>query len=159
MPNQQHPAVPLARVHELVDSTLFTTDWMTVDRGRSEMFDLSIGATPEETDLSISEANPLGADLINGCWLLGWLVTVHFNHSPIREPGLWGLQYGFDKVRFLAPVRIGTRIRWTSVLEEVREHPAGRVLVTRNTVELEGNDKPAAVINHLALYSTQAVPA
>ncbi len=161
MPAHGRPAapaqtVPLAQAHEWVGRTLFTTDWMVVDREKGALYDRAVGATPDEADLTISQANPLGADLINGCWLLGWLVTVHFNHSPVREPGLWGVQYGFDKVRFAAPVSLGDRIRWSCVLDEVREHPIGRLLVTTNTVELEGATKPAAVMRHLALLSTRS---
>jgi acyl dehydratase len=152
----QRPAVPLARAHELLGQTLFVTDWMTVERDRCALFDRSIGATPDEADLAVAAANPLGADLINGCWLLGWLVTVQFNHLPIRESGMWGLQYGFDRVRFAAAVMIGSRIRCSSVLLEVRPHAMGRVLVTRNTVEVAAAGKPAAVIDHLALLSTRA---
>jgi len=149
------PGIPLAQAHQYVGKTLFRTDWLPVPRPQLEHFDRSIGATPEETDLSISSANPLGGDLINGVWLLARAVTVFFDHTPIREPGLWGFNYGYDKVRFLTPVMIGGPVRYTAVLEEVREHPLGRILVTTNTVEVEGSPKPAAVFTSLALVSTR----
>lgn len=149
------PGIPLAQAHLYVGKALFRTDWLPVPRGHLEQFDRSIGATPEETDLSISAANPLGGDLINGIWLLARAVTVFFDHSPIREPGMWAFNYGYEKVRFLSPVLIGKRVRYTAVLDEVREHPLGRLLVTTNTVEVEGSDKPAAVFTSMALASTR----
>jgi len=148
------PTVPLSRAHDLVGQQLFRTDWLPVSRPQLEAFDRSIGALPGESDLSISQANPLGGDLINGIWLLARAITVFFDHIPIREPGLWGLNYGYEKVRFLSPVFIGGRVRYTTVLDEVREHPQGRLLVTTNTVEVEGSAKPAAVFTSMALCST-----
>lgn len=149
------PGIPLSQAHQYVGKALFRTDWLPVPRGHLEHFDRSIGATPDETDLSISAANPLGGDLINGVWLLARAVTVFFDHSPIREPGMWGFNYGYEKVRFLSPVLIGKHVRYTAVLDEVREHPLGRLLVTTNTVEVEGSGKPAAVFTSIALVSTE----
>ena len=153
------PAVPLARAHELVGQQLFRTDWLPVGREQLEAFDFAIGAVPGQSDLSISQANPLGGDLINGIWLLARAVTVFFDHGPIREPGLWGFNYGYEKVRFLSPVFIGGRVRYSAVLDDVRDHPQGRLIVTTNTVEFEGASKPAAVFTSLALCSTNRRPA
>ncbi len=150
------PSVPLARAHEYVGMETYVTDWLPVAQDRMDMFERSIGATPGETDLSISQANPLGSDLINGVWLLARAVTVAFDYMPIREPGMWGFNYGYEKVRFLKPVLTGSRIRYRSLLEQVREHPIGRILVTRLTVELEGETEPAAIITSMALCSTRA---
>lgn len=149
------PLVPLARAHEYVGREVFVTDWIPVPRERMEQFEQSIGATPGESDLAISQANPLGPDLINGVWLLARAITIGFDHMPIREPGMWGFNYGYEKVRFLRPVMVGSRIRYRSLLEQVREHDIGRILVTRLTVELAGADGPAAVITSMALCSTR----
>lgn len=151
------PVIPLARAHEYLGKETFVTGWLPVPKDRMDMFERSIGATAGEADLSISQANPLGADLINGVWLLGRAITVGFDHMPVREPGMWGFNYGYEKIRFLKPVMTGSRIRYRSVLEQVREHEIGRILVTRLTVELEGDEEPAAVITSMALLSTHAV--
>jgi acyl dehydratase len=148
------PTLPLARAHEYVGRSLFTTDWLPVPRGDMEMFERSIKATAGETDLSISQANPLGGDLINGVWLLARAITISFDHMPIREPGMWGFNYGYEKVRFLTPVMVGSIIRYGSVLDQVREHSVGRIVVTTVTVELQGIERPAAVFTSLALLST-----
>jgi acyl dehydratase len=148
--------IPLARAHEYVGLETFVTDWIPVPKDRMDMFEQSIGAVPGETDLSISQANPLGPNLINGVWLIARGITIGFDYMPIREPGMWGFNYGYEKVRFLTPVMVGSRIRYRSILKEVREHPIGRILVSCLTVELEGSDKAAAVITGLALCSTRS---
>lgn len=150
------PTIPLVRAHEYLGKETFVTDWLPVAKDRMDMFEQSIGAMPGESDLSISQANPLGSGLINGVWLLARAITVAFDYMPIREPGMWGFNYGYEKVRFLKPVLTGSRIRYRSLLEQVREHPIGRILVTRLTVELEGETEPAAIITSMALCSTRA---
>lgn len=147
--------VPMSRAHELIGQQLFQTDWLPVERKQLEAFDFSIGAVPGAADLAISQANPLGSDLINGIWLLARAVTVFFDHGPIREPGMWGFNYGYEKVRFLSPVLIGSQVRYSAVLDEVRDHPQGRITVTTITVEVQGSGKPAAVFTSLALLSTR----
>lgn len=98
--------IPLARAHEYVGLETFVTDWISVPKDRMDMFEQSIGATPGETDLSISQANPLGPNLINGVWLIARAITIGFDYMPIREPGMWGFNYGYEKVRFLTPVMV-----------------------------------------------------
>ena len=64
------------------------------------------------------------------------------------------LNYGLDKVRFLAPVRAGARVRNRIVLLEVEAKPGGRVLLTlQNTIEIDGEAKPALIAESLALLT------
>jgi len=65
------------------------------------------------------------------------------------------LNYGLDKVRFLAPVKSGARIRDRVVLLAVEPHGKGRVLLKiRNTIEIEGGSKPALIADALSLLVT-----
>jgi acyl dehydratase len=59
--------------------------------------------------------------------------------------------YGLDKVRFLAPVKAGARVRLRVALIDVERKSGGVVLKTNNTLEIEGSDKPALVAESLAL--------
>ena len=69
--------------------------------------------------------------------------------------GSQAINYGSDKVRFLQPVKVGSRIRAHAVLKSVDERAPGQVLVkTRFTVEIEGEDKPAMVAEILSLFVT-----
>ncbi|MCW2777175.1 MAG: MaoC-like dehydratase, partial [Frankiales bacterium] len=67
--------------------------------------------------------------------------------DPARLDGIvMGVNYGFDKVRFVNPVKVGSRIRASSVLKEVDQKDANTLQVTRTfTVEIEGETKPALV--------------
>jgi acyl dehydratase len=65
------------------------------------------------------------------------------------------INYGLNKVRFIAPVKVGSRIRNRAVLKNVEDKGGGRVLVTtENTVEIEGEAKPAMVAESLAMFFT-----
>jgi acyl dehydratase len=61
------------------------------------------------------------------------------------------LNYGYDRIRFLAPVRAGARIRTRVTLEAAEPKSGGLLLTTRNTVEIEGEAKPALVADALSL--------
>ncbi len=62
------------------------------------------------------------------------------------------VNYGFDRVRFLAPVRSGSRVRARFVLDSVEEKAPGQILMRhRVTVEIEGEDKPALTADWLGL--------
>jgi acyl dehydratase len=84
------------------------------------------------------------------------LASVHFNHNPIRSPGMWGLNLGSDKVRFITPVFVGNRIRYRCTLEAALPHAHGVVLITTNTAEVEGSERPAMVAVMRTLSSTAA---
>lgn len=64
---------------------------------------------------------------------------------PRYEGAKMGVNYGLNKVRFPAPVMVGTRIRTRSRQLEVSEVPGGIQVVTQVTIEAEGSDKPACV--------------
>ena len=61
--------------------------------------------------------------------------------------------YGLDKVRFLAPVKAGDRVRLRVTLVNVEQKGGGVVLKTSNTLEIEGSDKPALIAELLALIT------
>jgi len=62
------------------------------------------------------------------------------------------LNYGFDRIRFLAPVRAGKRVRGRFVLDSVEEKAPGQILLRHTvTVEIEGEDKPALTAAWLGL--------
>ena len=71
---------------------------------------------------------------------------------PVIEGATMGINYGFDKVRFLAPVPTGSRVRAHHVLAGLESKGGGRYLTTTSvTVEIEGSDKPALVADWLGM--------
>ena len=69
----------------------------------------------------------------------------------IPEGAAAAFNYGLDKVRFLAPVKAGARVRLRVALMDVEEKGGGLVMKTNNTLEIEGSDKPALIAESLAL--------
>ena len=71
--------------------------------------------------------------------------------GAIPKDAAAGLNYGIDKVRFLAPVPAGARVRLRVVLVGVEPKEGGQAIMrTRNTLEVEGSDKPALIAETLA---------
>jgi acyl dehydratase len=72
---------------------------------------------------------------------------------PVIEGTTMGVNYGFDRLRFISPVRAGSRVRGRFVLAEARLRKPNDELQSRTnvTVEIEGEDKPALVADWIAL--------
>lgn len=146
-------AIPLSEAASKVGQTLFTSPWTTVDQDHLQQFAWSTYLDPEHTDLTVSRNNPLGSDLVDGFLLLSLLTSLHFNNSPFNAEGLYGLNYGLDRVRFTSPVFVGENIRCVCVVESVEAKGNGRFLIkTANTLEVEGREKPAMVAEWISLF-------
>lgn len=76
----------------------------------------------------------------------------------VTNAGL-GLNYGFDRVRFLQPVPVGGRVRMRARVTEVTESDAGFRIALEQTFELQGSDRPACVADAVVLYRGSAAPA
>ncbi|MDA3145969.1 hypothetical protein JSO19_01075 [Leucobacter sp. UCMA 4100] len=145
----------LATIAQHVGETFFTSPWMTIDEQHLAQFAYSTYLDPDHADLTASKNNPLGSTLVDGFLLTSMLTMFHFNNSPVREPGIYGFNYGMDRVRFTHPVFVGEELRCVATLEKVDERPDGRVLVTTNNViELKHTDKPAMVATWVTLFAT-----
>jgi acyl dehydratase len=104
-----------------------------------------------------AERSPWGVTIAHGFLTLSLLVPLAASipKRPEQEDGiLMGVNYGFEKVRFLNPVKVGARIRCSSVLASVVQKSSNTLQVVRTmTVEIEGESKPALVAD----WITQAV--
>lgn len=129
----------------------FLSDWLELDREHLEQFAWSTYLDPEHVDLSVSKNNPLGADLVDGFWQVSMLLYFNFKYGKRSSPEEYGFNYGLNKVRFIAPLMLGQRIRVRSVVLELADHPSGKLVTTRNTMEIEFEDKPAMVADLILL--------
>jgi acyl dehydratase len=88
--------------------------------------------------------SPFGGTIAHGFLTLSLLSTMNFNCLPrIREQTM-GINYGFDTVRFVAPVKAGARIRGHFILAEARFRGAGMLMTTYDvSIEIENERKPA----------------
>lgn len=130
-----------------VGQPLGVSDWKTIDQGRIQAFaDVTEDHQWIHVDVDRARTDgPYGATIAHGFLTLS-LIPVLCQQNYRVENRKMGLNYGLDKVRFLAPVVEGSRIRVRSELLEVTKVTDDVVNLTiRNTVELDGSDKPAAV--------------
>jgi acyl dehydratase len=95
---------------------------------------------------------PFGGTIAHGFLLLSLLSAMTFETLPPLEKGKIGVNHGFEQIRFLAPVKTGSRIRARFLLADVKARPSGWVQVTHDvTIEIEGAKKPALTARWLTL--------
>jgi acyl dehydratase len=134
-----------------IGETEGTGDWFTVDQERINAFaDVTEDHQFIHVDPKLAaEMSPWGVPIAHGFLTLSLLT--HLSGS-IPQPAerldglVMGINYGFEKVRFVTPVKVGSRIRASSVLASVDLKDPNTVQSVRTlTVEIEGEDKPALV--------------
>jgi acyl dehydratase len=126
---------------------LGVSDWKEIDQKRVEAFaDVTEDHQWIHVDVERAAAeSPYGGTIAHGFLTLS-LIPVLCQQNYRVENRKMGINYGLNKVRFLAPVAVGSRVRVRSDLLDVTKVADDIVNLTiRNTVELDGSDKPAAV--------------
>jgi acyl dehydratase len=127
------------------------SDWHTVTQ---EQVNLFADATGDHQWIHVDEERaargPFGGTIAHGYLTLSLI--------PVLVSGIYrvdnltmGINYGSNKVRFPATVRVGSRIRAGSELVDVQEAKLGKQFVVRTTVEIEGSEKPACVAETVVL--------
>jgi acyl dehydratase len=126
---------------------------LTVDQARIDVF---ADATEDHqfihVDPQAAAAAGLGGTIAHGFLSLSLLSRMAAEGMLIPEGVKMALNYGFDRVRFLAPVKSGKRVRGRFTLDSVEEKAPGQLLMRHLvTVEIEGEDKPALAAIWLGL--------
>lgn len=127
-----------------------TSDWLTVDQAMIDAFaDVTDDHQFIHTDPVRAAATPFGGTIAHGFLLLSLLPRLADRVEPPPKMTM-GVNYGFERIRFVSPVRSGSRIRGVTTLESLEEKSAGQFLSTfAVTVEIEGQDKPALIATWL----------
>ena len=137
----------IEQLRDLVGEEIGPSDWRTVSQEQINAFaDLSGDHQWIHTDIERAEReSPFGTTVAHGNLTLSMVDS--FRPELIEQKGIAiGVNYGFDRVRFPAPVPAGSRIRARAQVQSVEELGDGWWhVVTRLTIEVEGNDKPACV--------------
>ena len=128
-----------------------TSDWVVVDQERIDSFaEATLDHQWIHVDVERAAAGPFGTTIAHGFLTLSLLPHFASQVFALATPGA-RLNYGLEKVRFPAPVPVGSRLRSHVRFGEVRDLAAGKQLVVEHTVEIEGQDKPACVAAHVVL--------
>ncbi len=129
-----------------IGETIGTSDWFTMDQGRINNFaDSTEDHQFIHVDPEAAKATPFGGTIAHGFLTLSMLAVMM--NSAVEKPVVkMSVNYGFDKVRFLSPVKSGKRIRAHFKLRELAEKRPGQWQQTLEaTIEIDGEDKPALI--------------
>jgi acyl dehydratase len=144
----------LADLDKHVGSELGVSDWVTVDQPRIDMFAACTGDN-QWIHVDVERArreSPYRGPVAHGYLTLSMVAPLSMQIGVIPRDAAAGLNYGLDKVRFLAPVPAGGRVRLRVVLLGIEPKAGGQlVMKTQNTLEIEGSEKPALIAEALAL--------
>jgi acyl dehydratase len=147
------PIVSLDEIRARLGQEIGVSSWLTVDQARIDAF---ADATEDRQFIHIDPAaaaqTPFGGTIAHGFLSLSLLSRMGAEAMLIPDGVKMAVNYGLDRVRFLAPVRSGKRVRGRFVLDSVEEKAPGQVLMRHTvTVEIEGEDKPALTAAWLGL--------
>ena len=134
-----------------VGEDLGASDWLTIEQGRVDAFAEATGDRQWiHVDVPRATAGPFGGTIAHGYLTLSLIPMLGAQVFSLETPGA-KLNYGVNKVRFPSPVRVGSRVRAHVTMGEVTDLPAGKQMLLRYTIEIEGADKPACVAETVVL--------
>jgi acyl dehydratase len=150
------PIASLDEIRAQVGKEIGVSSWLTVDQARIDAF---AGATEDRqfihTDPAAAARTPFGGTVAHGFLTLSLLSRMGAEAMLIPDGMKMAVNYGLDRVRFIAPVRSGKRVRGRFILDSVEEKAPGQVLMRHSvTVEIEGEEKPALTAGWLGLIYT-----
>lgn len=153
MEGPQLPALSLADYQARIGAKLGQSDWLIVDQGMIDRFaDLTGDHQFIHLDPVRAAATPLGGTVAHGFLTLSLLGALGMQMVPPLAGAAMIINYGFDKLRFITPVRSGRRIRGhLSLLGVEAKGPGQNLMRYAVTVEVEGADKPALAAEWLVM--------
>src|SRR5205085_3347838 len=150
------PVGALDQIRSRVGQEVGVSSWIVVDQARIDAF---AEATEDRQFIHVDPASaaqtPFGGTIAHGFLSLSLLSRMGAEAMLIPEGAKMAVNYGLDRVRFLAPVRSGSRLRGRFVLDSVEEKAPGQWLMRHTViVEIEGEAKPALTAVWLGLMFT-----
>jgi acyl dehydratase len=150
------PTASLDEIRSRIGGEVGVSGWLLVSQSRIDAF---ADATEDRQFIHVDPAaaaqTPFGGTVAHGFLTLSLLSCMAAEAMLVPEGLKMAVNYGLDRVRFLAPVRSGKRVRGRFVLDSVEEKAPGQWLMRHNvTVEIEGEDKPALTAVWLGMIFT-----
>jgi acyl dehydratase len=146
--------VSLEAYRQMVGREVGVSSWHQVDQGRINAFadviedHQFIHVDPERAKRETS----FGATVAHGFLTMSLLSIMSYEVMPVIEGTTMGVNYGFDKLRFISPVRAGSRVRGRFTLTEAKLRKPNELLSRTNVaIEIEGEEKPALVADWIGL--------
>ena len=152
--NAARPKTSLAEIEASVGKEVGVSRWIVIDQARIDAFgklteDLYfIHMDPERA----KKETPFGGAIAHGFLTLSMLSAMAYDALPEVAGRTMGMNYGFDKIRFLSPVPAGSRVRGHFVISAVEKKSPQQVVVRYAvSVEIEGKPKPALAAEWLTV--------
>lgn len=140
-------------LRQLIGKDLEPSPWVVLDQDRINGFaDITEDHQFIHIDPAKAKATPFGGTIAHGLLTLSMLPSLIEKTLPALEGMKASINYGYNKVRFLAPVRSGKRVRAKFVITDFTESAEGRYqVITTITVEIEDEDKPALIAEWISM--------
>jgi acyl dehydratase len=147
------PPVSLETYQGMVGKEIGVSAWHLIDQQRIDTYaDVIEDHQFIHVDPERAKETVFGTTIAHGFLTMSLLSIMSYQVMPVIEGTTMGVNYGFDKLRFISPVRSGKRVRGRFVLAEAKlRKPNELASRTHVTVEIEGEDKPALVADWLGL--------
>ena len=148
------PPISLAAYQGMVGSEIGVSSWHLIDQNRINVYadviedHQFIHVDPERA----KKETPFGTTVAHGFLTMSLMSIMSYEVMPVIAGTTMGVNYGFDKLRFISPVRSGSRVRGRFTLAEAKLRKENELQSRTNvTIEIEGEDRPALVADWIGL--------
>ena len=146
----------VADLRALEGTELGPTAWIEVTQDKIDAFAAVTGDHQWiHVDPERAASSPLGTSIAHGLLTLS-LAPAFMEELMSFEGFAHALNYGYEKVRFPAPVPVGSRVRMRALIASVDDVPGGAQVTTTQTLEVDGGDKPVCVAQSVARFYERA---
>jgi acyl dehydratase len=146
--------VNTAQLNDYIGKEVGVTDWVEIDQDRINKF---ADATGDHQYIHIdperAAQTPFGTTIAHGFLTLSMISMLSAENGGLKlENAVMGINYGLDKVRFINPVKVGSKIRGRFTFTGVEEKKPKHFLLRHTvTIDIEGEDKPALIAESLGM--------
>ncbi|MDA8141894.1 MAG: MaoC family dehydratase [Desulfobacteraceae bacterium] len=146
--------LPLEKFKQLVGQENGASDWILIDQERINRFaDVTEDHQWIHVDIEKAKKGPFGAPIAHGFLILSLVPVFSYSGKYAIEGAKMVVNYGLNRVRFINPVPVGSRLRSKMVISAIEEKKPGQILVTNtHTIEIEGKEKPACIAEALGMF-------
>ena len=150
------PIAALDDIRARIGTEIGVSEWITVDQQRIDAFaDTTEDRQFIHVDPAAAAQTPFGGTIAHGFLSLSLLSRMAADVMQVPDSTKMAVNYGLDRVRFIAPVRAGKRVRGHFTLAAIDDKAPGQLLLHHDvTVEIEGEPKPALTARWLGLIFT-----
>ena len=147
-----HPS----ELSSLIGQEVGVSKWFEIDQARIDAFaDVTEDRQFIHVDPEAARQTPFGGTIAHGFLTLSLASAMSYDAVKPLDGVVMGVNYGFDKLRFLAPVPAGSRVRGRFKLLSAEDKGGGRWLIKHElTIEIDGADKPALIAEWLGMQVT-----